>query len=99
MKKNEENFKMLYKAVLSLKNESECAAFFEDLCTPQELSAIAQRLSVAGMLTDGCVYNTIVEKTGASTATISRVNKTLNYQAAGGYKIVFDRIKENKDKK
>lgn len=96
MRKNEENFKLLYKAVLSLKNESECEAFFEDLCTPQELSAIAQRLSVASMLTDGYVYNKIVEETGASTATISRVNKTLNYQAAGGYKIVFGRIKDKK---
>lgn len=96
MKKTDENLKLLYKAVLSLENESECAAFFEDLCTPQELSAIAQRLNVASMLTDGCVYNKIVEETGASTATISRVNKTLNYQAAGGYKVVFDRIKGDK---
>lgn len=96
MKKPEENFSLLYKAVLSLNNEKECESFFADLCTPQELNAIAQRLSVANMLTDGCVYNTIVEKTGASTATISRVNKTLNYQAAGGYKIVFDRIKDKK---
>lgn len=96
MKRNDENFKMLYKAVLSLKTESECEAFFEDLCTPQELNAIAQRLSVASMLTDGYVYNKIVEETGASTATISRVNKTLNYQAAGGYKIVFSRIKDKK---
>lgn len=96
MKKTEENIKLLYKAVLSLKNESECEAFFEDLCTPQELNAIAQRLHVASMLTDGCVYNKIVEETGASTATISRVNKTLNYQAAGGYKIVFDRVKDKK---
>lgn len=96
MKKTDENLKLLYKAVLSLENERECAAFFEDLCTPQELSAIAQRLNVASMLTDGCVYNKIVEETGASTATISRVNKTLNYQAAGGYKIVFDRIKGDK---
>lgn len=96
MKKPEENFSLLYKAVLALKNEKECESFFADLCTPQELKAIAQRLSVANMLTDGCVYNTIVEKTGASTATISRVNKTLNYQAAGGYKIVFDRIKDKK---
>lgn len=96
MRKTDENLKLLYKAVLSLKDESECRAFFEDLCTPQELSAIAQRLNVASMLTDGCVYNKIVDETGASTATISRVNKTLNYQAAGGYKIVFDRIKGKK---
>ena len=96
MRRTDENLKLLYKAVLTLETESECAAFFEDLCTPQELSAIAQRLNVASMLTDGCVYNKIVEATGASTATISRVNKTLNYQAAGGYKVVFDRMKGDK---
>lgn len=93
MKTNEETMKMLYRAVLSIKDEKECEAFFEDLCTPQELNAIAQRLHVAQMLTEGNVYNKIVEKTGASTATISRVNKTLNYQAAGGYKIVLERLK------
>lgn len=93
MKTTDEAMKMLYKAVLSLKNEKECAAFFEDLCTPQELNAIAQRLNVAQMLTEGNVYNKIVQETGASTATISRVNKTLNYQTAGGYKIVLDRLK------
>lgn len=96
MRKTEENIKLLYKAIMTLKNESECKAFFEDLCTPQELNAISQRLYVASMLEDGLVYNKIVEETGASTATISRVNKTLNYQAAGGYKIVFDRIKDKK---
>ncbi len=94
MKKTEDNIKLLYKAIMSLKNEKECEAFFTDLCTPQELNSIAQRLSVAQMLMEGCVYKTIVDKTGASTATISRVNKTLNYQAAGGYKIVFDNMKE-----
>ncbi len=93
MKMTDDNLKMLYKAVLALKTEDECRAFFDDLCTPQELNAIAQRLHVASMLTDGNVYNKIVEETGASTATISRVNKTLNYQAAGGYKIVFERMK------
>lgn len=96
MKKTEENIKLLFKALLLLKNESECEAFFEDLCTPQELNAISQRLHVARMLAEGCVYNKIVEETGASTATISRVNKTLNYQAAGGYKIIFDRLKDKK---
>lgn len=96
MRKSDENLAMLYKAVLTLKNEKECAAFFEDLCTPQELSAIAQRLHVASMLTDGNVYNSIVDATGASTATISRVNKTLTYQTAGGYKMVFDRMKGKK---
>lgn len=96
MRKSDENPELLYKAVLTLKNEKECAAFFEDLCTPQELSAIAQRLHVASMLTDGNVYNSIVDVTGASTATISRVNKTLTYQTAGGYKMVFDRMKGKK---
>ena len=93
MKSNDVTLKMLYKAVMTLKNEEECAAFFEDLCTPQELNAIAQRLHVASMLVEGNVYNKIVDVTGASTATISRVNKTLNYQAAGGYKIVLERLR------
>lgn len=97
MKTTEDTMKMLYKAVLSLKNEKECAAFFEDLCTPQELNAIAQRLHVACMLSEGNVYNKIVDVTGASTATISRVNKTLNYQAAGGYKVVLERLKGGSD--
>lgn len=92
----DENIDYLFKAILTLENPDECYAFFEDLCTPQELKAISQRLHVAKMLTDNCVYNEIVKATGASTATISRVNKTLNYQAAGGYKIVFDRLKDEK---
>lgn len=96
MRKTEENISLLYKAILTLKSVDECEAFFTDLCTPQELNAIAQRLHVAEMLNAGNVYNTIVEQTGASTATISRVNKTLNYQAAGGYKIVFERLKGDK---
>ncbi len=96
MRKSDEYLELLYKAVMKLKNEKECEAFFEDLCTPQELSAIAQRLHVASMLTDGNVYNSIVDVTGASTATISRVNKTLTYQTAGGYKMVFDRMKGKK---
>ncbi len=86
------NTDYLYKAVLSLGTVEECKAFFEDLCTPQELKAISQRLEVAKLLNEKRVYNEIVEKTGASTATISRVNKTLNYQTAGGYKIVLERL-------
>lgn len=92
----DENMEYLFKAMMTLKTEEECAAFFEDLCTPQELKAISQRLHVAKLLTEKRVYNDIVKETGASTATISRVNKTLNYQAAGGYKIVFDRLNEEK---
>lgn len=87
---------LLYKAILSLKTENECEKFLEDLCTPQELQSIAQRLKVAEMLHDGKKYNSIVEETSASTATISRVNKTLTYQTAGGYEIVFERLKDIK---
>lgn len=87
---------LLYKAILSLKTENECEKFLEDLCTPQELQSIAQRLKVAEMLHDGKKYNSIVEETSASTATISRVNKTLTYQTAGGYEIVFERLKDSK---
>ena len=94
--KSENAMSLLYKAVLTLKTEQECEAFLEDLCTPQELRAISQRLEVASMLANGDVYKKIVDETGASTATISRVNKTLTYQAAGGYKVVFDRLKDNK---
>lgn len=84
----------LAKALLTLKTEAECVAFLEDICTPQELKAISQRLTVAKLLRENRVYTEIVEETGASTATISRVNKTLNYQAAGGYEIVFERLKD-----
>lgn len=95
MKNNEESFKLLYKAVLSLKNEKECELFLKDLCTVQELDALAQRFAVASMLSEGKVYNAIVEKTSASTATISRVNRTLNY-GDGGYKLAFERLKGGK---
>lgn len=91
--KNDSELKLLYKALLTLKTEDECAKFLEDLCTPQELKSIAQRLQVAEMLNNKKKYNTIVEETGASTATISRVNKTLTYQTAGGYEIVLERLK------
>lgn len=93
MKNSKESFKLLYKAILSLKTEEECEKFMKDLCTVQELDAMVQRLSVAGMLVEHKVYNDIVAKTGASTATISRVNRTLNYGDSGaGYKIAFERL-------
>ena len=82
----------MYEAILKLKTIEECEAFFEDLCTVQELESITQRLVVAKLLTEGKVYTDIVERTGASTATISRVNRTLNYTSNGGYGIVFDRL-------
>ncbi len=86
-----ENIDFLFKCVLALESEEECKDFFEDLCTIKELQSISQRLSVAKMLKEGCVYNEIVEATNASTATISRVNRSLQY-GADGYDIVFERL-------
>lgn len=83
-----------YKAILTLKNLDECYAFFEDLCTIKEIQSMAQRYIVAKMLKENKVYSEIVEKTGASTATISRVNRSLNY-GNDGYDIVFKRLKED----
>lgn len=82
----------LFEAVLSLKNTEECYRFFEDICTVAELKSLAQRLGVAKMLEANKTYGEIAEKTGASTATISRVKRALNY-GADGYKMVFGRIK------
>lgn len=82
-----------FEAVLTLKNVDECYKFFEDVCTVKELMSIAQRFTVAKMLTDKKVYSEIVAQTGASTATISRVNRSLTY-GADGYEMVFDRMKK-----
>ncbi len=90
----EEN-RRFFKAILSLESEEECAAFLEDVCTIKEIQDISQRLAVAEMLNDGEKYQTIEEKTGASTATISRVNKCLNY-GSGGYRTVLDKMKAAK---
>ncbi|WP_298703023.1 YerC/YecD family TrpR-related protein [uncultured Veillonella sp.] len=86
----------LFQGILSLKNVEECYAFFEDICTINELKSLAQRLEVASMLEAGESYDTIVETTGASTATISRVKRCLVY-GADGYKTVLGRMKK-KDK-
>ena len=90
----EEN-RSLFETVLSLESFEECAAFFEDICTIKELQDLSQRLAVARMLNDGEKYQTIEEKTGASTATISRVNKCLNY-GRGGYLSVLQKEKTEK---
>ena len=90
------NIDFLFKAILALETREECYNFFEDLCTVQELKTIAQRLVVAKMLSDKCVYTDIVNETGASTATISRVNRSLQY-GCDGYDIIFKRIEENGD--
>ena len=87
----------LFDAILSLENRDECYSFFEDLCTVPEIKAMAQRAAVAKMLYDKKVYNEIVSKTGASTATISRVNRSLNY-GNDGYDLVFSRIVSEQDK-
>jgi len=84
------DFKELYKAILSLENEEECRVFFEDLCTIKELETMSQRLEVAKMLLAKKTFNEIVAATGASTTTISRVNRCLNY-GDGGYKKVIER--------
>ena len=88
---NSENGQFLYEAILKLESLEECEAFFEDLCTVQELESISQRLVVAKLLTEDKVYTDIVERTGASTATISRVNRTLQ-SGKDGYSIIFNRI-------
>jgi len=84
----------LFKAILCLENLDECYKFFEDLCTVLELKSLSQRLQVAKMLNDRHVYSDIVKQTGASTATISRVNRSLNY-GSDGYEIVFSRLKDD----
>ena len=95
-KLKDKNVDDLFKAVLLLESVEECYAFFEDLCTVLELKALSQRLQVAKMLTEHRVYSDIVSETGASTATISRVNRSLNY-GCDGYAIVFDRMKKNNE--
>ena len=86
----------LYMAILNLKTEDECAAFFEDICSIKELQDISQRLEVATMLHDGKNYQEVSRETGASTATICRVNKCLNY-GSGGYRLALSRL--NKEEK
>lgn len=88
----------LFEAILCLKNKEECYTFFEDVCTINELLSLSQRFEVAKMLTDKRTYLDISEKTGASTATISRVNRSLNY-GNDGYEMVFSRLREKEAKK
>ena len=85
-----QNTAFLYEAVLALRTPEECARFFEDLCTVTELKALSQRVVVAKMLSEKCVYSDIVAATGASTATISRVNRAIK-DGCDGYQIIFDR--------
>lgn len=87
----------LCQAVLRLNDDEECYQFFEDICTISEIKALAQRLEVAKMLRAGHTYDDIVERTGASTATISRVKRCLNY-GADGYNLILERLEENNNK-
>ena len=93
--KENEGYRLLIKAILNLENEKECEAFLEDLMTRKEVTDIAQRMLVAKRLSEQTVYNKIVEETGASTATISRVNRSYLY-GAGGYKRALKQIAEGK---
>lgn len=88
-----QNNDYLYKAIFSLESVQECKAFLETLCTAQELRSFSQRLTVAKMLYENCVYNQIVTETGASTATISRVSRSM--QDGNGYEKIFERLRED----
>ena len=85
---------MLYEAILQLQTLEECYDFFEDICTVNELRSMEQRFEVAKMLREDKVYTEIMQKTSASSATISRVNRSLLY-GSGGYRLALDRLKEN----
>lgn len=86
-----ENTDFLFDCILALETREECYAFFEDLCTIPEIKAMAQRVEVAKLLSEKKVYNDIFEQTGASTATISRVNRSLSY-GSGGYSGIFKKV-------
>lgn len=95
-KLQDKNLDDLFEAILCLENKEECYNFFEDLCTILELKSLSQRFQVAKMLSDHHVYSDIVGATGASTATISRVNRSINY-GSDGYRVVFERMKKNEN--
>ncbi len=91
---NDEFTDFLFDAIVTLQTREECAMLFKDLCTIPEIKSMSQRFVVAKMLKDNMVYSEIVQKTGASTATISRVNRSLNYENSGGYDLVFGRLED-----
>ncbi len=92
--KNTNREDALYRAILLLETPEECYRFFQDLCTVSEMKAMEQRFQVARLLDEGLIYNDILEKTGASSATISRVNRCLNY-GADGYRTILSRMEES----
>ena len=91
--KEKENMRQFYKAVLALEDEEECRKFFDDVATIKEVLDLSARLEVARLLSEGAVFSEISKETGASSATISRVNKCLSY-GEGGYETVLNRIKD-----
>ena len=90
----DKNVDFMFSTILKLETIEECYQFFEDFCTSQEIKAMSQRIAVAQMLKQGWVYSDIVNKTSASTATISRVSRSLNQYSHGGYDLVFSRLSE-----
>ncbi|MCT2536809.1 YerC/YecD family TrpR-related protein [Aquibacillus koreensis] len=91
-----EQLDQLFDAILTLKDREECYRFFDDIATMSEIQSFAQRLQVAKMLRDGHTYHAIVQESSASTTTISRVKRCLNY-GNDGYQMVLDRLDEQKD--
>lgn len=96
-KLKDETVDKLFEAILLLENEEECYRFFEDICTVSEIKSLAQRLEVAKMLTENRTYSSISSMTGASTATVSRVKRSLDY-GADGYNLVLRRLRERNAK-
>ena len=96
MEKTHEAAQRLYEAILKIRDMEECKAFFEDICTIREIQDISQRFEVAPMLLDGKNYQTVSKGTGASTATICRVSKCLNY-GSGGYKTILSRTEKSEE--
>ena len=88
---HDKNTDFLFQAILALETPEECYRFFDDLCTVTELQAMEQRYQVAVYLSQGMIYNDILERTGASSATISRVNRSLQY-GSDGYAVAFERL-------
>lgn len=95
-KLNDRQTGALIDAFVSLNSKEDCANFLEDLCTIAEIKSMAQRLEVAKLLEEGLVYSEIAQKTGSSTATISRVKRCLDY-GSGGYRAVLDAVREDKE--
>ena len=86
----------LYEQIIKLKDVDACFRFFQDLCSISELRAMEQRFEVALLLDQGCIYSDVLDKTGVSSATVSRVKRSLNY-GAGGYRCVLDRYKDTQE--